>query len=102
MALVVKIPPATAGDVRDTGSIPGSGKSPGEGISNPLQFSCLENPINRGAWQATVHRVTQSWTQLQGLSTHTVKGFSIVHETEVDVFSLESPCFLYDAANVGN
>ena len=46
----------------DSGSIPGSGRSPGEGNGNPLQYSCLENPMNRGAWWATVHRVTKSWT----------------------------------------
>ena len=64
MALVVKNPPANAGDVnvRDAGSIPGWGRSPGEGSANPLQYSCQENPMDRGAWQVTVHRVTQSWT----------------------------------------
>ena len=60
---VVKNPPANAGDPGDTGSIPGSGKSPGEGNGNPLQNSCLENPMDRGAWQATVHGVTKSRTQ---------------------------------------
>ena len=54
--LVVKSLPAIAGDIRDTGSIPGSRRSPGERHGNPLQCSCLENPIDRGAWQATVHR----------------------------------------------
>ena len=47
-----------------TGLIPGSGRSPGEGNGYPLQYSCLENPLDRGAWQATVHGVTKSWTQL--------------------------------------
>ena len=56
MALVVKNTPANAGDVRDGGLIPGLGRFPGEGPGNPLQDSCLENPMNRGAWQATVHR----------------------------------------------
>ena len=60
---VVKNPPANAGDVRDTGSIPESGKSPGGGHGNSLQYSCLENPMDRGAWQAKVCRVTQSRTQ---------------------------------------
>ena len=50
MALVTKNPPANAGDVRDPGSIPGSGISPGEGNGNPLQYSCLENHMDRGAW----------------------------------------------------
>ena len=50
VVLVVKNPPANAGDIRDTGSIPGPGRSPGEGHSNPFQCSCLENPVDRGAW----------------------------------------------------
>ena len=53
-----------AGDRRDMVSIPGLGKSPGEGNGNPLQCSCLENPMDPGAWQATVHGVTKSQTQL--------------------------------------
>ena len=52
---VVKNLPANAGDPGDAGLIPGSGKSPGEGNGNPLQYSCLENPMDRGAWRATVH-----------------------------------------------
>ena len=51
---MVKNPPATVGDTRDIGSIPGSGRSPGEGNSSPLQYFCLENPMDRGAWRATV------------------------------------------------
>ena len=51
-----KNPPANAGDIRDVGSIPGSGSSPGGGHGNPLQYSCLENLMDRGAWRATVHR----------------------------------------------
>ena len=58
---VVKDMPANAGDVRDAGSIPGSGRSPGEGRDNPLQNSCLENPMDRGAWLTTVHGVAKSW-----------------------------------------
>ena len=54
VALIVMNLPAKVGDVRDVGSIPGSGRSPGEGNSNPLQYSCLENPMDRGSWQATV------------------------------------------------
>ena len=54
-ALMVKNPPVNAGDIRDTGSIPGLGKSPGGGHGNPLQYSCLENCMDRGAWQATTH-----------------------------------------------
>ena len=52
---VVKNLPANAGDTRDVGSIPGSGRFPRGGNGNPLQYSCLENPMNRGAWRATVH-----------------------------------------------
>ena len=62
VALVVKNLPANAGDIRDVGSIPGSGRSPGEGNGYPLQYSCLENPMDRGAWQATVHEVAKSQT----------------------------------------
>ena len=57
---MVKNPPASAGDGRDVGLIPGSGKSYGEGNSNSLQYSCLENSMDRGDWQATVHGVTKS------------------------------------------
>ena len=60
---MVKNVPANAGDIRDVGSIPGLGRSPGEGHDNPLQYSCLANPMERGAWWATVHRVAQSQTQ---------------------------------------
>ena len=66
---MVKNPPADEGDIRDVGSIPGSGRSPGGGHSNPLQNSCLENPMDRRAWWATV--VSQSRTQLMMLSMHT-------------------------------
>ena len=59
VVLVVKNPPVKAGDIRDTASIPGLGRSPGEGNSNPLQYSCLENPMDGGAWWATVHGVTE-------------------------------------------
>jgi len=62
VALVVKNLPANGGDIRDTGSIPGLGKSPEERHGNPLQYSDLENPMDRGAWWAIVHRVTQSQT----------------------------------------
>ena len=71
----------------DLGSIPGLGRSPGGGHGNPLQYSCLENPMDRGAWRATVHGVAKSWTQLSDLAqsdnlsisndathTHTYKG----------------------------
>ena len=57
VALVVKNPPANVGDTREVGLTPGSRKSPGGGHGNPLQYSCLENPMERGAWWVTVHRV---------------------------------------------
>ena len=60
---MVKNPPADAGDITDEGSIPGSERSPAEGNGNPLQYSCLENLMGRGAWQASVYRVTQSQTR---------------------------------------
>ena len=64
MALVVKNTPANAGDARDMGLIPGSGRSPGGGHGNPLQCSCLENPMYRGAWRTTVYRVSKSQTEV--------------------------------------
>ena len=65
-----KNPPASAGDIRDMGSVPRLGRSPRGGHGNPLQYSCLENPMDRGAWQATVHSVEQSQTRLKQLSMH--------------------------------
>ena len=59
---MIKNPPASAEDVRKKGSIPGSGRFPGGGHGSPLQYSCLENPTDRGAWRAIVHRVTESQT----------------------------------------
>ena len=70
--LLVKNPPANAGD---TGSIPGSGRSPGGGSDNPLQCSCLENPVGRGAWRAAVHGVTESQTRL---SVHSVDTLDVL------------------------
>ena len=62
MAQLVKNQPANAGDAEDEGLIPGWGRSPGEGNGNPVQYSCLENSMNRGAWWAMVHGVMKSWT----------------------------------------
>ena len=70
VGLVVKNLPANAGDIRDGGSIPRSGRSPGGGHDTPLQYSCLENPMDRGAWRATVHRVSKNRKRLKRLSTH--------------------------------
>ena len=62
MAQWLKILPASAGDERDTGLIPGSGRSPGGGYGDPLHYSCLETPMDRGAWRATVRMVTSQDT----------------------------------------
>ena len=81
---MVMSPPASAGDTRDAGLIPGSGRSPGEGNSNPLQYSCLENSMDRRrAWWATVHGITKSWAWL---STHT-------HALYISVISSREFCF---------
>ena len=63
--IVIKNPPANAGDIRDTGLIPGLGRSPGGGHGNPRQYSCLKNPMGRGTWWATVHGVAKSQTRLK-------------------------------------
>ena len=68
MVVAVKNPPANAGNIRDGGSIPGLGRAPGEGNGYPLQYSWLENPMDRGAWKATVHRVIKSQTWLERLA----------------------------------
>ena len=62
MVLVLKNLPANAGDIKDAGSIPGWGRVPGGGHGHTLQYSCLENPMDTGAWKATVHGVSRSWT----------------------------------------
>ena len=82
VVLVVKNPPANAGNLRDMGFIRGSGRAPGGGNDNPLQYSCLENPMERGAWWATAHGVAESWTQVRLLSMHAHKSV---------LFSTESP-----------
>ena len=70
MAQVVKKPPTQAGDIGDVSLIPGSGRSPRRGNGNPLQHSCLENPMERGAWWATVHGVATSRTRLSTYTHH--------------------------------
>ena len=76
----------------DPGSTPGSGRSPGGGHGNPLQYSCLENPMDRRAWRATVHRAVKSWTQPKGLSRHTpcVRHVS-KHLTSIQSRNLHNP-----------
>ena len=75
--LVVKNPPANAGDVRDSGSIPGWERILGGGHGNPLQYSCLENPTDRRDWWATVYKVAKSWTRLRRLSVHALLNTNI-------------------------
>ena len=65
VVLVVKNLPANAGDTGDAVSISELGRSPGGGLGNPLQNSCLENPMDRRVWQATIYRIAKSWTQLK-------------------------------------
>ena len=79
---MIKNPPANAGDIRDRGSVPGSGRPPGGGHGNPLQYSCLENPVDRGVWRAAAHRVTYSQTGLKRLTMHTCN----VHSSVSTVF----------------
>ena len=69
---MVKNPSAKAGDIKDASSIPGSGRPPGGGLGNLPPYYCLENPMDRGAWRAAVHRVRKSQTQLNQLSMHAI------------------------------
>ena len=75
---MVKNLPANVGDIKDTGQIPGLGRSPGEEHSDPLQYSCLENPTDRRDWQASVPRVAKSRTRLKRLSTHAHIGSAVL------------------------
>ena len=77
--------------LRDVGLIPGFGRSPGGGHGNPLQYSCLENPTDRGAWRATVFRVKKSQTQLKQLSTHTQASIHKVHKLPLPSLLLSKP-----------
>ena len=72
VVLVVKNTPPSAGDIRDTGWIPRSGRSPAGGHYNPFQYSCLENPKDRGVWRVTVQSVAKSWTRPKRLSMHAI------------------------------
>ena len=86
MMLVVKNPPANSEDTRDAGSIPGLGRSPGGGHGNPLQNSFLESPMDRGAWQATVHSDKQSRTRLEQLSDMRAHGYEVLTGGGVEVY----------------
>ena len=82
--LVVQNLPASAGDIRDMGSIPGSERPPREGNGYPLQYSCLENHMDRGTWRATVCKVTKRWTQLKPLSRHIITEDLVYNKDCVD------------------
>ena len=77
---MVKNPPANA-DARDAGLIPGSGRSPGGGNGNSLQYSCLENSMDRGDWQAIVHRVAKSWTRLSRYAYIEISNKNLLYST---------------------
>ena len=77
------------GDIRDAGSIPGLGRSPEGGHDNPLQYSCVENCVDRGAWQAMVHRVAKSWAWLKWLSTHSKQNIGKLCSYENSAIHLE-------------
>ena len=81
VVLVVKSPPAKEGDLKDAGSIPRSGRSPGGGHGNPLQYPCLENPMDRGAWWVIVHRAAKSRTPLKQLGKHVADPCCCTSET---------------------
>ena len=87
MALVVKNLP-DVGDVKDVGLIPGLARSPGGGHGNPLQYSCLENPMDRGAWWATFHRAEQSQARLKQLSAHAHSVCHVEANTFKDLLSV--------------
>ena len=92
VVLVVKSSPANAGDIRDVGLVPELGRSPGGGRGNLLQYSCLENPMDRGAWQAIVHGVTKNWTWLKMLRFMGSQRVGHDWATELIWSDLKQPC----------
>ena len=90
MVQEVKNPPVSTGDTRDAGSIPGSGRSTGEGDGSPLQYPCLENSLDRGAWRATVHGVTKSQTKLTMYMPHTIIYLVAVTVSANNILSLQT------------
>ena len=93
VALVVNNLPANAGVLKEAGLTTGLGRSPGGGNGHPLQYSCLENSMDRGAWQATYHGVTKSWTQLKQLSTtHTYTDTQERHYKKILVLKFRDKC----------
>ena len=102
VALMVKNLTANIGDIRNTSQIPGSGRSPGEGHSNPLQYSCLESPLDRGAWRATVHRLSQSWARLKWLIMHVHRHIFLIPKYMADLCrQIDSYHLLLKALNPG-
>ena len=94
--LVVKNPPTNAEDIRDVGLIPESGGSPGGGDGNPLQYSCLENPMDRGAWWATTCKFAKGWTPLKRLSTQAQSSTSPARCPFIGIFvSVFRDLFIY-------
>ena len=90
-------------ETQETGSVPGSGRSPGGGHGNPLQYSCLETPMDRGAWWATVHGVARSQTRLKDLSVHACKYlYALVSIRLVSVGCVSEGNFLRDDESVVN
>ena len=106
VVLVAKKLPANAGDIRDLSLIPGSGRSSGEGNGNPLQYSCLENPMDRGAWWAAVHGVAQSRTLLKRLSMHASRRLAESLSAESSLSSSKtavfSPCLRWQGSSWGS
>ena len=100
VVLVVKNPPANTGDAGDTGSIPGSERSPGEGNSNPLQYSCLGNPMDRGNWQATVHGVTKDSDTTEATKQQQILWVMSTHFDVVYLYPLPLYCVAIKCQNV--
>ena len=82
---MVKNPPA---NLAELSSIPGLGRSLGEGNGNPLQYSCLENPIDREGWKATVHWISKNWTQIKGISTHAHIASKFSRSLEIMIYNI--------------
>ena len=104
MKLVVKNPPTNAGDLRDTGSVPGLGRFPGGGNGNPLQYPCLNNPMDRETWWVTVHRVTKSRTRLRQFSTHEqlLKLENVKHRSQLRSICVPNSQHLYSEVSPEN
>ena len=104
MKLVVKNPPADAGDIRDTGLIPGLARFPGGGNGKLLQYSCLKNPMDRETWWVTVHRVAKSWTWLRQFSTREqlLKLENLKHGFRFRIICVPNPQHLYSEVSPEN